>query len=62
MDSDKRGTMMVMIAIFNDSILGNTANDSAGFISAEYSYLAGCDRIFAILSMVVNELFCLGAH
>ncbi len=29
MDSDKQGTVSTTIAIFNDSILGNTANDTA---------------------------------
>ncbi len=34
MDSDKPGTMSVTITIFSDSVLGNTANDTAGFSSA----------------------------
>ncbi len=36
MDSNKRTTMNVMITIFTDSVLGNTANDTTGFSSAKY--------------------------
>ncbi len=36
MDSDKGGTMNVTIAIFSNSVLANTANDTAGFSSAKY--------------------------
>ncbi len=36
MDSHKQGTMSVMIAIFSDSVLDNTANDTAGFSSPKY--------------------------
>ncbi len=37
MDSGKRGTMSVTIAIFNVSVLVNTVNDAAaGFSSAKY--------------------------
>ncbi len=50
--------MRAMIAIFNDSVLGNTANDTASFSSANTLYLAGCDQILVILSMVMNEFFC----
>ncbi len=35
-DSDKRGTLNVTITIFSDSVLGNTANDTAGFSTAKY--------------------------
>ncbi len=42
MDSDKRGTMSVTMAIFSDSVLGNTANDDAvGFSSTKYN-IFGC--------------------
>ncbi len=55
MDSDKRGTMSVTIAIFSDSVLGNTTNNTAGFGSTQNTLnLADCDRISAILSMVVS--------
>ncbi len=36
MYSYKRETMSAMTAIFSDSILGNTANDTAGFSSTKY--------------------------
>ncbi len=36
MDSDKRGTMSVTVAIFSDSVLGNTINDTVGFCSTKY--------------------------
>ncbi len=36
MDSNKQGTMSARIIIFSDSVLGNTANDTAGFSSAKY--------------------------
>ncbi len=36
MDSDKRETMSVTILTFSDSVLGNTANDTASFSSAKY--------------------------
>ncbi len=36
MDSDKRGTVSVTITIFSDSVLHNTANDTAGFSSAKH--------------------------
>ncbi len=58
MDNDKRGTMSVTMTIYSDSMLGNTNNDTAGFSSARYIYLSGCDRILAILSMGVDEFFC----
>ncbi len=41
MESDKQGTMSVAITIFSDSVLGNTANDTAGFSFANYIIL-GC--------------------
>ncbi len=33
---DKLGTVKVMITIFSDFVLGNTANDTASFNSAKY--------------------------
>ncbi len=36
MDSDEQGTMSVTIAIFSDSVLGNTATDTADFNSTKY--------------------------
>ncbi len=51
--------MSAMIAIFSDSVLGNTANDTAGFSSYNILYLIGCDRILAILSASVDKFFCL---
>ncbi len=45
MDSDKRGIMSVTIAIFSNSVPGNTVNDTAGFSSTNTLCLAGCDRI-----------------
>ncbi len=64
MDSDKRGTTSATIAIFSYCVLGNTANDTAGFSSAKhvifgwlrsnFRYLVySRRRIF--LSMVVFE-------
>ncbi len=41
------------IKICSDSILGNTANDTAGFSFKNTLYLAGCDRILVILSMIL---------
>ncbi len=41
MDSDERETMNVTIVTFNDSLLGNTANDTAGFSSAKYIIFGG---------------------
>ncbi len=36
-EGDKRGTMCVMIVvIFSNSVLGNTANNTAGFSSTKY--------------------------
>ncbi len=35
-DSDKRGTMSMMIPIFSDSVLGNTANNTADFSPTKY--------------------------
>ncbi len=35
-NSDKQETTSVTIKIFSDSVLGNTANDTAGFSSAKY--------------------------
>ncbi len=36
MDSDKYGTMSMMITVFSDTVLGNAANDTASFSSAKY--------------------------
>ncbi len=36
MDSDKYGTMRAMIAIFSDSVLHKTANDTAAFSFAKF--------------------------
>ncbi len=41
MDSDKQGTMSATIAIFSESVLSNTANDTAGFSSTKYIILFG---------------------
>ncbi len=58
MDNDKRETMSMTITIFSDSVLGNTANDAAGFSFAKYViFLAGCDRILDILFMGVDGFF-----
>ncbi len=47
-----------MIAIFSDSVLGNTVNDTATSVPQNTLYLADYDRILAILFMVVDEFFC----
>ncbi len=50
--------MIVTITVYSDSVLGNTANDTAGFSSTKYIiFLTGCDQILAILSMGVDEFF-----
>ncbi len=48
MDSGKRVKMNETIAVFSDSVLGNTANYAAGFSSAKYIWLA----------VIEFQLFC----
>ncbi len=64
MDSDKQGRMSVTIEVFSDSVLGNTANDTAGFSFVKYiifgwlwsnfSYFVH-GRGWIFLSMVVSK-------
>ncbi len=57
MDSDKRETMSVTIAIFSDSVVGNTAEYSCLQFHKIHYFWPGCDRILAVLYMSVDEFF-----